>query len=486
MAVATPPTDHVEARRAPRLFSTWPSQAVATVVVAVLVGFVVSANDAEGFFWITLTWAAWLLGTAWAFLRERFALAFAGLQAFMLISVVKPASDAYFGGGVYLFGVNYSDSLVDGLQMVALAQVGLTAGAMLVHLRPLDETPRRLAVRLPWRQVDRLMVAMGIVGVLGLVAFTLISGSSLASANVFAAGTNYGDLQEDTPGPQVKYFLTLQSLYGSAMVLAVLRLTGRRSKYITLPIIILVTGAFFLAMGGQRQRLIVPLIALGLVWWKTAKGPLPRKLRTLALVGGLALFTLSAFVNILRNDPVEGQESVDTSDITAVLDDQAGERSDLFATTAGLAENVPANNQYLGGVSYLELAVLPIPRAVWEDKPIGKMPELQGNFFDTKIGASFPEYGEMYANFGLVGVAIGCTLFGAGVQYLWVRFCRTQDVGAMLWLSAAIPIALLIFTRNYAAGIIAGQFGVLLGVWWSARAIGRWRRRDGVEVALRA
>lgn len=461
-------------------------QLAATAVAGALVVLPVSGLDADGYFWLSLTWVFWVIGTVWGVARRRMALPFVALQVFMLISVLLPAATAYLSTGVNLFGVQYTTGIVDGLQMIALAQMGLTIGAMAVHLRPIHETPRRLTVELPWRHVDRLSIVFGAVGVLGLIAFTLVSGASLVSANVFAAGTNYGDLQRDITGPQVKYFLTIQSLAGSAMVLAVLRLTGVRSRYLTVPMTVFAFGLLFLAMGGQRQRLLVPLVACGLIWWKTASGDMPRRLRTLALVGGLALFTASAFMNVMRHDPAVGQEQVDTSDLGAVLNDQAGERSDLFRTTVGLAENVPARYDYLDGESYLEIFVLPIPRAIWEDKPVGRMPELQGNFFDTRIGASFPEYGEMYANFGLTGVAVGCLLFGALLQYTWVRFSRTDDLVAALWLSSIIPVLLLLFTRNYAAGIIAGQFGVLLGVWWTARRVRRWQRAGSVEVGLRA
>lgn len=473
-------------RRPPsRWFASLPFQLAATAVVGALVALPLTGIDADGFFWLSLTWMFWIIGTVWGVTRRRLALPFVALQVFMLISVLLPAATAYLSTGVNLFGVRYTTGIDDGLQMIALAQAGLTVGAMAIHIRPIDEAPRRLAVALPWRQVDRLAIGFGVAAVLGLVAYTMFSGASLLSANVFAAGTNYGDLQRDVAGPQVKYFLTIQSLFGSAVVLAVLRFTGVRSRYLTVPLIIVVVGVLFLAMGGQRQRLLVPLVTCGLIWWKTAGGNLPRALRTLAIVGGLVLFTASAFINVWRNDPIEGQEVVDTSDITAVLNDQAGERSDLFRTTVGLAENVPARYDYLDGESYLEIFVLPIPRAVWEDKPIGRMPELQGNFFDTRIGASFPEYGEMYANFGLSGMVVGCLLFGAAVQYTWVRFSRTEDLVGALWLSSLIPVLLLLFTRNYAAGIIAGQFGVFLGVWWTARRVRRWRRRGSVDVGLR-
>lgn len=461
------------------------TQAVVTVLVALFVGTWIGTNPDAGYFWLTAAWLAWLVGTVWGLTRPDFSLPFAAIQAFMLISLLWPATVAYAAGqGVYIYGVNYSEAAPDALFMVALAQIGTTVGTMLVHIQP---TPKRqrLRVELPWRRVDRVALAMVLLGVASLVAFAVVADAALSNFNVFG-DANYGDFQTEATGPEVKYFLTLASLAGIGMALAVLRLTGERSRRWGLPVGIIAFSTVFLATGGQRQRFILPLMACALIWWKTAGGRWPRRVRTLAIVGGLVIFTVSAFVNVLRSDYLEYQEEVDSTDVSAVLGDQAGVRSDLFGTTAGLVANVPEPNDFLYGESYVEVAVLPVPRALWKDKPIGRMPELQGNFFDLKIGASFPEFGEMYANFGMPGVAVGSLGLAYLMQYLWVRFVATTDLVATLWFATTIPILLLLFTRNYAAGIIAGQFGILVGTWYCARRFRRWTRHGEVSVSVRA
>jgi oligosaccharide repeat unit polymerase len=137
--------------------------------------------------------------------------------------------------------------------------------------------------------------------------------------------------------------------------------------------------------------------------------------------------------------------------------------SDLFSPLAGLVETVPSYHDYLGGSSYLEALYFPIPRALWPAKPLGSILTLTASFADIRNGESFPEYGEMYANFGVVGVILGCILFGAVLEWMWSRFAAGTGRGGLFVYPALIAISLQLFTRDYAVSQTAGLLGFLLG-----------------------
>ena len=56
----------------------------------------------------------------------------------------------------------------------------------------------------------------------------------------------------------------------------------------------------------------------------------------------------------------------------------------------------------------------------------------------------------MYANFGLVGVVLGCLLFAAVLEWLWIRFAMSVAKARLFVYPALIAIMLQVFTRDYA------------------------------------
>jgi hypothetical protein len=145
--------------------------------------------------------------------------------------------------------------------------------------------------------------------------------------------------------------------------------------------------------------------------------------------------------------------------------------SDLFSPLAGLTETVPAQHDYLLGSSYLEALYFPIPRALWQAKPQGAILEVTAGFASVTNGESFPEYGEMYANFGLPGVILGCLLFAALLEWLWIRFAASAGKSRLFVYPALIAVMLQVFTRDYAVSQLAGLLGFLLGVWVLQRVL---------------
>jgi oligosaccharide repeat unit polymerase len=95
---------------------------------------------------------------------------------------------------------------------------------------------------------------------------------------------------------------------------------------------------------------------------------------------------------------------------------------DTFYQLRRTLDYFPSRSGYLMGYSLYGIIVNPIPRAIWNQKPIGSG-RLASILYDrnpeSTIGLSLP--GELYANFGITGCLVGMFLFGvlADLIYRW-------------------------------------------------------------------
>ena len=118
------------------------------------------------------------------------------------------------------------------------------------------------------------------------------------------------------------------------------------------------------------------------------------------MLGALVLLLISGFVGVAR--AAAGNREVTFGN---VMGEPFGAGNNLFLPVAGLATTVPAEIPYLHGDSYLQVFVLPIPRALWPAKPIDDITVVITRFDPENSGFAFPAFGEGYANFGFIGVA---------------------------------------------------------------------------------
>jgi hypothetical protein len=127
---------------------------------------------------------------------------------------------------------------------------------------------------------------------------------------------------------------------------------------------------------------------------------------------------------------------------------------------------VPHEVDFLYGSSYLAVLTLPIPKALWAEKP-GLIPGLVGQtFYGADIGMPPGPIGEAYWNFGIPGVLIAFFIFGILCKWLAATFCQyaTEPVAislyvmtlfllsepsglsAVLWLTSLVPALLFLFS----------------------------------------
>jgi oligosaccharide repeat unit polymerase len=425
------------------------SRWIAGFCVVVLVGAgiaIVQLPGTPGDFWLTILWAAWIVAVVWALTRPSFSLLFAAVMAAMLLLVIIPATEAQLGGFTTIAGHDFSSGVVRALEIAALAQCGMLTGA--VAARTLWPVPRvtRLFPQLSPSRLDRAAWWSVCAGVLAVIAYSALGGASLRSFFVYTTSSGYGTFERAATG-NLGYLVAMQAVAGLALALLPLRLgCSGSSRWPGLFFAALAT--FVLLGGGQRGRFFVPAFAAGLIWLKTSKrSRLPP--RRVAAVGVLVLVVLGGLVGVARG-------TADSRHVTvgAVFTRSVGSGNDLFLPLAGLASTVPGQLPYLDGSSYVEVAAFLVPRALWSGKPEGAIGTVMTTLDPGDSGLAFPEFGEMYANFGLPGVVVGSLLFGALIELISRRFARSTSVQESVFTAVCGAVLLDVFTRGAVAPML--------------------------------
>jgi oligosaccharide repeat unit polymerase len=448
------------------------SRWIASFCVAVLVaaGAAVAQMPASGGdLWLTILWAGWVLAVVWALTRPSFSLLFATIMAVMLLFVIIPATAAQLSGVTTIATNDYRAGVPRALEIAALAQCGMLAGA--VAARTLWPFPRftRTFVELSPSHLDRAAWRSVSVGVLAVIALSALGGASLRSFFVYTTSSGYGTFARETTG-YLGYLMALQGFCGLALVLLPLRLNCSRSS--RWPALLSAVSASLVLLGnGQRGRFFAVVFAASLIWLKTSRKSLPP--RRLAVAGVLVLIIIGGLIGVARG-------AADSRHVTvgSVVTASVG-ANNLFLPMAGLASTVPSQIPYLDGTSYLETAAFLVPRVLWNNKPTGSIVRLTETIDPGDSGLAFPEFAEMYANFGLPGVVIGSLLLGALIELLSGRLARSTSIRESVFIAVCAAIPLYIFTR----GDVAPMFASCTGLLFAAALV--CRRRSPVLAAAR-
>jgi oligosaccharide repeat unit polymerase len=385
----------------------------------------------------------------------------------MLVYVIIPATSHVVSGRTSIAGNDFGAGTTTALQISALAQIAFLIGAILA--RSFSPLPHLVKInrRLSAPSLDRAaLIALG-VGVFGLLLEVLLGRAQLSQFFVFTSSGGYGSFAKSAVGTLSGYFTATLLVAGLAFVVVALRVTSTKGAGWALPLIVVAASTLILLGTGQRGRWFVPVLAASLVWFKTTHRNVPP--RRAALVALLAILTLFAAVGVGRS--AAGKRTFTSQ---TVFNEAFGGGSDLFAPLAGLAETVPSQIHYLNGSSYLETLVFPIPRALWSSKPAGKISTTVQTFDPGNSGIAFPEFGEMYANFGFMGVLVGSVLFGFLVEWLWIRLADTLSLRVTVLASVSFAILLEIFVRGAIAPMLVTFLGLLIA------AVVLCRRRSSV------
>jgi oligosaccharide repeat unit polymerase len=420
-------------------------------------------SNMSGNFWLATLWLAWLASSIWALTRKSFSVIFAALMLAMFIFIVVPATSAQLYGGTVLATHDYQAGVTPALKIAVLAQAGMLAGAIAARtLRPVCGF-ERIAINLSRTRVDKAAIIAVAIAVSGLIGMSVLGGANLRDFFVYTTSGGYGTFWNELRG-NLGFLEAVQCVGGLAIVLLPLQLNLTRSRRRGLPIGVAMLASLVLLGGGQRGPFIAAVSAAGLVWLKTSKKR--RSQRTAVVLGALLLLLITGLIGVARAASASRQVTFGN-----VIGEPFGAGNNLFLPVAGLSTTVPAEIPYLHGDSYLQVFVLPIPRAFWPTKPGDDITAVITRFDPGNSGFAFPAFGEGYANFGFTGVALCGVLLGGVSELLYRRFACSQDLKS----SVVAAIQAGVFLQLFSRGDFAPMFATYIGVLIAGGYIGRRR-----------
>ncbi len=184
--------------------------------------------------------------------------------------------------------------------------------------------------------------------------------------------------------------------------------------------------------GGSRSSIIYFMI-MGVLAWLLRQGKMAvMPLVSVALVGLLLMGILGNLRastyggtidwNVLRGG-APAESTTGDSALGSSLS-EVSERTSVYAGVFPILGLVPDQVDFLQGSSYLAVLTLPVPRALWPEKP-GLIAGLVGEtFFDMPVGMPPGAVGEAFWNFGTPGVAVVFFIFGVFTRWLADSFCH--------------------------------------------------------------
>jgi oligosaccharide repeat unit polymerase len=428
-----------------------------------------------GNFWLATLWFTWLVSLTWALTRPSFSVIFTALMLSMFIFIIVPATGAQLYGNTLLAGHDYRAGMTPALKISALAQATMLIGAIGARtLKPVRDFDR-IDISLSAYRLQKAAVVAVAIALSGVIGMSVIGGANLRDFFVYTTSDGYGTFWSELHA-NLGFLVAVQCIGGLGIVLLPLQLSATCSRRRVLPITAAILASLVLLGGGQRGPFITAVSAAGLVWLKTGKKR--RRQRSAVMLGALVLLLISGFVGVTR--AAAGSREVTVGN---VMGEPFGAGNNLFLPVAGLAMTVPAEIPYLHGDSYLQVFVLPIPRALWPTKPADDITTIVTRFDSENSGLAFPAFGEGYANFGFIGVALSGVLLGGAAELLHRRFSSSQDLKA----SVVAAVQAAVFLQLFSRGDFAPMFTTYIGILVAAGYIGRRRSTvlDPVAISWR-
>jgi len=213
----------------------------------------------------------------------------------------------------------------------------------------------------------------------------------------------------------------------------------------------------FLAQGGGR-RLVIDIVGAALITYILVNR---HKIKARHLV--VALFVVAATgyaANYMLYARTRGfAEAVDQEKISTEL-----RVDDNFWSLGEVINAIPNEHPYvyLGMVTYV--AVRPIPRVFWPDKPVGPGFDLAEHLGRADVLYSTTVIGESYFSGGLIGVAIAGLVFGFLANF-WSKFLASVRSGVGYAVYGLGAMALFLGIRSFIELTLMAYPIVLWLIW---------------------
>jgi oligosaccharide repeat unit polymerase len=244
--------------------------------------------------------------------------------------------------------------------------------------------------------------------------------------------------------------------------------------------------------------LVLPLIALPY---------LRRERRPKLLVIVLTIVVTFMAANVLRSerfgesrqDPLNSAYTALTSPGKQLKDFISGPDPSLFTVLSLEYEAVPHDIGFSPGITPVSILAGPVPGKLWKDKPQPGLVHVTNYLFFQQAlvaRASFlpSAFGDMYADWGFVTVALYSLIVGVALRAIWDYFKRHEhNAGVQAVFASCLPLV-IVFLRNNLGDTLGHSVALVLPIvvctWVCSRPRGallpRLRPRRGRPRGVRA
>jgi oligosaccharide repeat unit polymerase len=305
----------------------------------------------------------------------------------------------------------------NGVQIAALLSTYL--GFSVVIGRPVVSRPA-IAANNP-KAVRAVMLALIAISLVVLFSFVLERGGLNAHLTSLGAG-RFRELSSDG------LIIVAIRLGAVAIFVWIAAMPGDIRSPLFVVASVLVIAAQFVGNGSRGLALLVPLI-IALIWslrrqaipWKTAVLLVPLMFVSIGLLGAVRTSSWS------RSTADEALASTGWSKSLALAQSEIANRVAISANVPVVERGLSIRDGPLFGRSYVAAVSAFIPRAIWHDKPRA-VGSLYAQIFlgKPRSGISIPvsPEAEMYWNFGLPGLVLLSTLYGALLRRMYIYYWR--------------------------------------------------------------
>lgn len=195
--------------------------------------------------------------------------------------------------------------------------------------------------------------------------------------------------------------------------------------------------------------------------------------------------------------PMLAGRAANESTLSLLLQKTLAGRDMLDITkTSHIINGVPKKMDYLYGETLYGWLATPIPRSIWEDKPMWaeKGPFINQKIFGDRTGISGVPPGlvaELYWNFGFMGVCGGLFFTGLLLRHLFLMFVQYADRpgSVLIYTMLVTRFGMFSFGNDFGTGIIKTALDLvpvmailwLIGSTWGAS--GGERHPDSVSIS---
>lgn len=325
-----------------------------------------------------------------------------------LIALMNGATPLY-GDSMDLFEPVMPDEIVRAALYADIAFWAVTVTWILLDAVPRKKTEENPnAMLLEPRLLRPILAVAFLMGLVGLRVAASIPGVS-----------PYEGFDPNSPWSTSSYLIILPSWFGLAVLGHIYYYGFRRATTVLLAGYLLLMSI----QGGMRSRVIIGAILAVQIWVEQQgrRWPSKRLLAVLA-VAALAFFPMKVVGQLVQRGGTSAEVSEAVSD--SMSDASAGAAPDQmfldeFASALTLIDR--QNHKYMGSL-YLPILTLPIPRALWPEKPglAGFVTDISSSHRPMATNGMITTYlGEAYANFGVVGIFLVPPILAVALAWLY-------------------------------------------------------------------